>query len=403
MIDIVGGVYLERCHWPPRRALYGSGGRAAAAISQLVKPIRLHTYIGDREREALRSIASSYGFFVQTSEIPQTIAFDYFHGLSVPTITPAHRKPTRPLNVTGNFVLRFGFIEGDAVVNGETVVYDPQNVLHPTLFTANGSRADRLAVILNRGEGALLSQKKNPHDIVKAVADAESAEVVVLKLGPLGAMVWERGKVTTVPCFKTDYVWPIGSGDVFAAVFFSYWAKMRRRAVEAAHRASYAAALYCNSEVLPISRKQLQTKAFQPVVAKSRRETLSRGVVYLAGPFFTIAQRWLVEEVRSALLGMGLRVFSPLHDVGHGAASDVAIKDIKGLEKSTAVFAIVDGLDSGTLFEVGYARAKGIPVVALVQNESADAVKMIEGSGCVMEGDLVSAIYKTVWAVLRDL
>lgn len=401
MIDIVGGAYLEQCLWPPRRALYGSGGRAAAAISQLVKPIRLHTYIAAREREALQSIASSYGFSIETLEIPQTIAFEYFHGLSVPIITPVRRKPVRPLNVTGDHVLRYGFIEGDAVVNGGTVVYDPQNVLHPTLFTANGSRAERLAVILNRGEGALLSQKKNPLDIVKAIADAENAAVVVMKLGPLGAMVWEGGKVTTVPCFKTDYVWPIGSGDVFAAVFFAQWAKMRRRATEAAQRASYAAALYCNSEVLPISKKQLQTRAFQPIAAKPKKKNLSRAVVYLAGPFFTIAQRWLVEEVRSALLGMGLEVFSPFHDVGHGAANDIAAKDIKGLEKSTAVFAIIDGLDPGTLFEVGYARARGIPVISLVQNESPDAVKMIEGSGCVMERDLVTAIYKTVWAVLQ--
>lgn len=398
MIDIVGGVYLEDCHWPSRSRLYGSGGRAAAAISQLVKPIRLHTYIGAREKETLQSLASNYGFSIETSEIPETVAFEYFHGLSVPVITPAHRKPTRPLNVTGDHVLRYGFIEGDAIVNGGTVVYDPQNVLNPELFTTNGSRADRLAVILNRGEGALLSGKKNPLDIVKSVAAAENADVVVLKMGALGAMVWENGKTTMVPCFKTDFVWPIGSGDVFAAVFFAQWAKMRRRAVEAAHRASYATALYCNTEALPISKKQLNAKKFRPITAK---KSSSRGTVYLAGPFFTISQRWLIEEVRTALRGMGLEIFSPFHNVGDGAAHDVAIKDIRGLEKSTAVFAIVDGLDSGTLFEVGYARAKGIPVIAFVQNESVDALKMIEGSGCVMERDLVSAIYKTVWAVLQ--
>jgi len=402
MIDIVGGVYLEQCLWPPRRTLYGSGGRAAAAISQLVRDIKLHTYVGEHERSTLQSIASSYGFTVAATVIPQTVAFEYFHGLSVPVITPEQVVPARPLNVTGDHVLRYGFIEGDAVVNGGSVVYDPQNVQSPSLFSTYGSRADRLAIILNRREGFLLSHKLNPLDILKSVARMDNASVVVLKLGPSGALVWENGRVTKVPCFQTEYVWPIGSGDVFAAVFFAYWAKMRRRAVEAANRASYAAALYCNSEVLPISKNQLLAKSLRPVVVKNKLKSAPKKTVYLAGPFFTVAQRWLVEEVRSSLLSMGLLVFSPFHDVGHGSAAAVVAKDIKGLEKSAILFAIVDGLDSGTLFEVGYARARNIPVIALVQNESDDAVKMMEGSGCTMERDLVTAIYKTVWTVLQS-
>jgi nucleoside 2-deoxyribosyltransferase len=83
-----------------------------------------------------------------------------------------------------------------------------------------------------------------------------------------------------------------------------------------------------------------------------------------------------------------------------GVAQDIAVKDIKGLENSAVVFAVLDGLDSGTLFEIGYARAKGIPVITLVQNESPDALKMVEGTHCTLERDLVTAIYKTVWAAL---
>jgi len=55
--------------------------------------------------------------------------------------------------------------------------------------------------------------------------------------------------------------------------------------------------------------------------------------------------------------GNGLRVFSPYHDVGIGIGKDVAPKDIEALKRSRAVLAIIDGVDTGTIFEVGYARA----------------------------------------------
>ena len=42
-------------------------------------------------------------------------------------------------------------------------------------------------------------------------------------------------------------------------------------------------------------------------------------------------------------------VFSPVHDVGPGPASEVAPVDIEQLRECDVVFAILDGLDSGTL------------------------------------------------------
>ena len=97
--------------------------------------------------------------------------------------------------------------------------------------------------------------------------------------------------------------------------------------------------------------------------------------------FFTISQRWLVDEVRRELGNLGLEVFSPVHDVGPGPAMVVAPADIAALDECDVVFALLDGLDSGTLFEVGYARAREIPVYALAQSVSTEDLKMIEGSG----------------------
>jgi nucleoside 2-deoxyribosyltransferase len=119
--------------------------------------------------------------------------------------------------------------------------------------------------------------------------------------------------------------------------------------------------------------------------------------VYLAGPFFTLAQLWLVEQARADLTAMGLRVFSPYHDVGHGSAEDVVMLDLAGIDTADLVFAIGDGMDSGTVYEIGYARAKGKPVVMYAENESDENKKMMRGSGCVLHDDYVSAIYETLW------
>src|SRR3546814_11154737 len=91
--------------------------------------------------------------------------------------------------------------------------------------------------------------------------------------------------------------------------------------------------------------------------------TLGAGKVYLAAPFFDLAQRWLVEEARSNLLDMGAQVFSPVHEVGPGPASIVAHEDIAGLEAADVVFSVLNGVDPGTILDVGYAVKRGIPVL----------------------------------------
>ncbi len=93
-----------------------------------------------------------------------------------------------------------------------------------------------------------------------------------------------------------------------------------------------------------------------------------------------------------------MRVFSPLHEVGLGEpGSDVAKQDLDGLDRCTIVFAILDGLDSGTLVEIGYALKMGIPVIAYVENETNENLTMLVGTGCTIEKDLTTALYKCLW------
>jgi nucleoside 2-deoxyribosyltransferase len=87
-----------------------------------------------------------------------------------------------------------------------------------------------------------------------------------------------------------------------------------------------------------------------------------------------------------------------MHDVGEGTVQDgVAQKDIDGLEECKIVFAVVDGLDSGTLFEIGYAKKMNIPVIAYVESEPPAALVMLAGTMCLIESDMTTALYKCLW------
>lgn len=391
MITVAGGVYRERCITPEWDQLFGSGGRAATALATLGK-VTLHTYVGAGERRALLALAAAVGFDVVPTEIADTVGFFYFHPLSVPIVTPAKLAEGTPLSVEGEIVLRFGMLEGDAVVRGSRVVYDPQSAHGPVPFRANGSTAEKLAIVLNHYELTLLTGTTDIRSGAATLLHQEGAAVVIVKSGSRGALVSQAdGSMTEVPAFRTDYVFSIGSGDVFAAAFTAYWGAERISASVAAELASRVVARYCESKSAMIpSADDVQQWTMTPAVFRP-------GTVYLASPFFSMGERWLVEEARAALLSSGLRVFSPLHDVGTGPAEDVVPRDLAGLADCDRMLALADGADTGTVFEIGYARARGVPVVVFATTLGTEALKMIGGSDCVVVDDFCTAIYRTGW------
>jgi nucleoside 2-deoxyribosyltransferase len=125
--------------------------------------------------------------------------------------------------------------------------------------------------------------------------------------------------------------------------------------------------------------------------------TVRSTMVYLAGPFFSMGQRWVIDEALHALQDFRVPVFSPVHEVGPGPAEIVGPADLKGLAGCDSVLAIVDGLDAGTIFEIGYARAQGKPVYALAQTVASEDLKMLQGSGCRVFDDFVTAVHHAVW------
>ena len=103
---------------------------------------------------------------------------------------------------------------------------------------------------------------------------------------------------------------------------------------------------------------------------------------------------------REKLTRSWIRGFSPYHDVGKGNAEDVVDKDLEGIHNCDLLFAIADGMDSGTIYEIGYARAINKPVVVYAENESEENLKMMEGSDCKILKDYVTAIYHTLWTAI---
>jgi hypothetical protein len=398
-IHIVGGVYGEYCTRPQWDQTYGSAGRAACAIAAVGTPVDLHCYVSKRTAKQLDVLRESYHFAVLGVDVPRSVSFEYFHDLARPDIFGVPDSPYEAIKFSGEKVLRYGMLEGDAVVSANMAVYDPQNMGAPLGFRDNGSSANRLALVLNLWEAKQFSELQDAPaaQVAEAVAHRQGADVVVVKMGPAGALVWFAGKAEEVPAYRTNNVWKIGSGDCFAAYFAKAWMSDGMSPREAADVASRATAFYCETQGFA---SQADIKAFSPASIKPSQAFREGAVreVYLAGPFFDLGQTWMVQECRATLRSMGLKVFSPFHDIGLGSADDVVQLDIDGLKKADLVFAIVDGLDSGTLFEVGYACSLGTPVIALSERQTADEdLKMLEGSGCEICPNLATAVYKTLW------
>lgn len=392
---VTGGCYLETCTVPSWRRLYGSGTRAAAAVAPLSPGTRLHAYC-HRDRVAdMEATMRAFGATAELSPIDERISFSYFHPMSRPHLHPSQPVLQPPLRVVGETVLRFGFVEGEAVVDAHRAIYDPQGGDGATPFRANGSRSQDLAVVMNQREAEQatgLSGAGAGH----ALLGAHTAEVVVIKRGCEGAWVFECDREpVSVPAYRSERVFKIGSGDVFSAGFALHWGERGMDAPIAADLASRGVAAFVDYHALPLPEAgELADRKPFPI---GRRP----GRIYLAGPFFDIAQRWLIEEALEGLDAMGVPAFSPLHEVGMGLpANETAAADLAGLDCCAAVLALADGADPGTVFEIGYALGRGKPVVVLSERGSERELATYRDGGCHVATDLASALYHAAWAAM---
>lgn len=410
-IHIVGGTYREICAWPHVDEFHGSGGRAAELVCQLSQKVK--TYLHTAQEASLQKKISANialnNCIIDFKPVAKTPTFKYLHPLSSPEIYPSKssleqgQKPTIKLHKEN--VLVFGMLEAKFDVRAKRLVYDPQNPLNPKGVRDSNLYADELALVLNRSEAMSLytqhsQDPKNNHISVKMLAqevlNSECVDVVVIKCGHKGAFIYDKvGNESWVNAYETKLVFPIGSGDCFAAAFAYYWMAESLNPTEASLRASVITAYYCENRTYPFfSDVERLLSELKPIVISHDVETKK---VYLAGPFFNLKEFWMINETRDALKSCGLDVFSPYHDIGVGSAIDVVHKDIDAIEDSDIIYALFDGNDPGTLFEIGYAIKCKKPVVIFAENATNEQLKMYEGTGCHIFSDFTTSIYQTCW------
>ena len=396
-ICVVGGTYIESCALPYWYETYGSGGRAVSALLSLGCHVDFHTYLNNETQAVInaRSIAYKNKLNINAKFIEHSVAFDYLYPLGHPTVSGIlnNLEPITINDTTTNFLI-FGMLEANAIIHGNRVVYDPQHPDAPQLFTENGSTAEQLAIVLNSFE----AQRLLPTDTSAQGIDAlgynllQHAEVVIIKLGAEGVAIFDKSldEPHYIPCYHTATVWKIGTGDVFSASFAYAWLIKELNAVQAAQFAAKATAYYAQTQ--GFASESLVNNLSYPTVSLQLPKT-----IYLAGPFFNLSQLWLINECRRNLYEFGFSVFSPYHDIGMGSAEQVVSKDLAAIERCDLLFALLDDMDPGTLFEIGYAKAKGKIVIIYTSQTNDEALKMMRGSQCLIFDDLTTAIYHACW------
>jgi len=100
--------------------------------------------------------------------------------------------------------------------------------------------------------------------------------------------------------------------------------------------------------------------------------------VYIAGPLCNEKEREFVEKIDLICKELNLKTFLPHRDAGlwkEGKSfEEIAKGDIKGFEGCGLVIANLNGFNvgAGTAWEMGYAHAKGIPVIGLKTDRKID-------------------------------
>lgn len=395
---IGGGTYREEVNSTSyREDVGGSGFRAASLLAGA--GVEFVTAVEDGFTPLLEGACGLLGITARNIGRDRAVGFHY----RAPFVEPTIRGHTAALDdtfeVVGEDMLAYGMVErGARKLLATTLVYDPQST-DDALFTQEHPPWDapaRLAICANAVETRAFNGGPDVEAAARQMAETLGADAVVTKAGARGCLVTERQseRQTWVGAHPTATVHKLGSGDVFSAAFAHAWHN-GSEPVDAARFASAATAWWCDGNGLALSPGALAGEL--PDAGSDELDNTGRApLIYLAGPFFSIEQRWLIDQCKIFLEGAGARVFSPVHDIGLGGP-EVADADLAGLAKCDAVFAILDGWDPGTLFETGWATARDIPVVAAGGIGHAEGPTMLLGTGAEQHADYTSAMYRAIW------
>lgn len=397
---VVGGTYHESVEVGGySEDLGGSAFRAARLLGQ---ENALVTAVEPQMTEILAGACETLRLDLNNVGRDRAVGFHYLAPFVEPTLAGKGAALSAGLAVTGQSVLVFGIVEdGERRVSADMLVYDPQSVDDRSFEFLANVEVGRLAICANRSEIMALGCQPTLESSAIAVLNLTGAEVVVAKAGALGALIVSPGSIEWIGAVPSSTVRKVGTGDVFSATFAHAWTH-GVPALGASRFASASTAAWANGDFDVLPSGALEVASAAGPLATEVRTGGRRPRIYLAAPFFTIAELWLVAQCRSFLIDAGADVFSPYHDVGLGGAG-VAVLDLEGLASCDAVFAILDGWDAGTLFETGWSTLRGIPVVAVSSIPDGIASTMLVGTGAEVHSDFVTAMYRAIWRGLGVL
>jgi hypothetical protein len=263
-VIIAGGSYLESCKYPRWERLFGSGIRASLALQRLSPSSSLLTYAPALYRADVEATLKSAGLDVQATESPNSCAFRWLHPFELLSWPKKDRLP--PLIADAEAVLRFGMMEGSAVVSAKRAVYDPQN--EGDGFFANGSEASELVMILSESEllrqpGTVIDHAMKREAMVSQAVDNLIFQyrgrfeffAVLLKDKVGGVNVYIGDEPKPVPTYAAESFFKIGAGDVFAAAFAHAWMERGLDIFAAADHAARSLAWFVEGARLPLPRE----------------------------------------------------------------------------------------------------------------------------------------------------
>ena len=112
--------------------------------------------------------------------------------------------------------------------------------------------------------------------------------------------------------------------------------------------------------------------------------------IYLAGPLSGEKDRKELEELDKLCKSLGFDTFLPHRDVGvceGDRKEEFYEKDVLGIDECGVVVALLKGPvpSEGTIFEMGYAHAKGIPIICVLQEPEKNIDKMSLMISCAVK------------------
>lgn len=396
MITVIGGTYREIDYDDIDMEIYGSGFRCVKFLLENKCPIDFHTTGNTETIDFLQENQKVYkNFQFKCTDYNELITFKYNFSIDHPTIYPNLQNilKSEPIRVDKKNIIAYGMLETDFEINGNKVVYDPQTSITPTKFNKIG-KANELVYIVNKNEAQALSSSGNLDDIKHYFFEIEKVKAFIIKNGPYGATLFYNNKEIEIPAYITENVNKIGSGDIFTSSFGYYWMEKNLSIEESAINASKSTALYCDKKVyIDVTDAHIfKYRAF-------KSNNLAQKQIYLASPFFSLAELILVDKVRTAFMEFGVKVFSPFHDIGLGEDISIAKCDIEGIKNSDIIFCIFDGLDSGTLIESGYSLANNKKIIGYYRTCTDNKLLMLRPGNFKTYNHLTTAIYQTIWSI----